>query len=165
MELLELHYEASGPSIRAVVDTVAVIKGRETVIVGGPRPPTRHLTLEKLMAIDPELVADFQSVLKRLEPIVRALAAQDTTDPDRIRAEANRVALARQALETQQVETAERVKALLIEEYKRQQEHEEQQAKRLAEQAALDAAIEARRNELAALSDAAPTELRPDDGG
>lgn len=164
MELLELHYEASGPSIRAVVDTVAVINGRETVIVGGPRPPTRHLTLEKLLAIDPELTADFQSVLQRLEPIIRALAAQDSSDPDRIRAEANRVALARQELEKQRADTAAALKAMDLELAKKQAAHAKQMEAMNAEHEVLGASLEARRNELASLSEPDPPtdDLRPD---
>lgn len=106
MEIMSLSYHASGPSIVASVDKVMEVTNSDgettyVPVVGSGEEAERHLTLVQLRSIDPQLVDDFVSVLKRLEPIIRAKTEADVTDPKKIREAANKVARERRSLEKQ----------------------------------------------------------------
>lgn len=143
-EVLHFEYEATGPSIRVVVDTV---NEAGVTVIGGAANPTRHMTLAKLASMDPELARDLQSVLSRLEPIARRKAEEDAANPNALRDEANRIANERMKLEREQA-AAElaldlakvEAKRIALEMQARQEEHE---AKMKAEREAHEASLKA----------------------
>lgn len=127
MEVVQLIYNASGPSFVASVDKVnPVYRSDGQVImvpVMGERLPERHITMQQLATIDAQLASDFFSVLARLEPIVRGKAALDVTDPDRMREEANRIARERARLEEEARAAAAAVDLANVETLRIQNEH------------------------------------------
>ncbi len=113
-EILKLIYESSTPSIYDTLDVVRSYKGSRGQqmmgTVAGAEMPARHVTFEKLRKLDPQLVVDFESWVRRAEPIIRKLHELDIRDPEAVIAEAARVGQERQSLELQKKEAEQAIK-------------------------------------------------------